>query len=327
MKYVVLLLLFMISMLNAHPFAAIDSVIQQAIQDEEFPGAVVIFGTATKDLYQQAYGTFTYDAASEAVQTSHMFGLASVTKVMSTTSCIMKLVETGRILLTDPVVEYVPEFSSNGKDAITIKNLLLHNSGLRAYYRPDPEESAEAIVTTLYEMKLKNPVGTKYVYSCLNFVMLMKVVESVTGQNINDYLQGILCQPLGLQHTMYVPSDSLRAECLPTLTDRQGAVHDPLAYGLGGLSGNAGLFSTSADLAIIAKMYLNSGEYQGTRIFKPETISQFTRHGYNVEDRSLGWGLKSIEGYSSAGHLFSDASFGHTGYTGTSIWIDPENKL
>jgi CubicO group peptidase (beta-lactamase class C family) len=317
----------MISLLNAHPFAAVDSVIQQAIADEEFPGAVVIFGTDSEDLYHQAYGTYTYDPASEPVHTGNMFGLASVTKVMSTTSCIMKLVETGRIALTDPVKKYVPEFASNGKDSVTIKNLLLHNSGMPAYYSPKADETAAEIMATLYEMKLKNTVGTTYVYSCLNFVMLMKVVERVTGQNINDYLQEILCQPLGLQHTMYLPPDSLMAECLPTLPERQGRVHDPLAYGLGGLSGNAGLFSTAADLAIIAKMYLNAGEYQGTRVFKPETITQFTRHGYNVEDRSLGWGLKSAEGYSSAGHHFSDASFGHTGYTGTSIWIDPENKL
>ena len=156
MKYLFLFLFFLTSILNAQPFAAVDSIIQQAIQDEEFPGAVVIFGTDSKDLYHQAYGTFTYDPASESVQTGNLFGLASLTKVISTTSCIMKLVETGQIALTAPVAEYVPEFASNGKDSVTIKNLLLHNSGMPAYYRPDPEESASAIMKALYEIKLKN---------------------------------------------------------------------------------------------------------------------------------------------------------------------------
>lgn len=311
----------------AQVFSSVDRIIQKGIEDQNYPGACVIVGSDSEILYHRAYGRMTYDPHSAATDTSLLFDLASLTKVIATTSCIMKLYESDQIQLDSSVASYLPQFGQNGKQHITIRNCLLHNSGLPAYYTPAPNETANQILNTIYRMGLAYQTGSKTIYSCLNFVTLAKVVDAVSGKNISQFLQEQICVALGLQHCLYKPPENMQHQCMPTLRDRQGQVHDPLAYGLGGLSGNAGLFSTTSDLALMAQLYLNQGIYRGIRIFEAATIEQFTRKQFQSSSRALGWDTKSATGYSSAGTRFSAESFGHTGYTGTSIWIDPVRKL
>ncbi|MBN1349968.1 serine hydrolase [candidate division KSB1 bacterium] len=327
MKTISLILMLVTVPAFTQVFTGIDVIIQQGVDDKQYPGGCVIAGTATEILYHRAYGCMTYSTNSNPADTSLLYDLASMTKVIATTSCVMKLYESGQVHLDSTVASYMPPFGQNGKAGITLRNCLLHNSGLAAYYSPSQQETPQQILDAIYAMGLTYTTGTQTVYSCLNFVTLAKVVEAVSGQNINQYLQEIVCQPLGLTRTLYTPPELLRAQCMPTLSNRQGEVHDPLAYGLGGLSGNAGLFSTTGELAVIAQMYLNAGMHRGARFFESATIDLFTRRQSASSTRALGWDTKSTEGYSSAGTLFSEQSFGHTGYTGTSIWIDPVRGL
>ncbi|MDP4173510.1 MAG: serine hydrolase domain-containing protein [Bacteroidota bacterium] len=308
-------------------FYQVDTVIDNAIKRHVFPGATVIIGGPDKILYNKAYGHFTYDPESRQVTTESLFDMASCTKVFATTSCIMKLVDEGKVNIEDPVKKYLPEFAQNGKENVKIKNLLLHNSGLQAYYTPKAGETPEQIFETIYGLPLSYKTDSDMVYSCLNFVTTMKVVEAVTKMPMYKYFKENFTEPLEMKRTMFIPSDEFKSECLPTTDSLQGIVHDPLARGLKGLSGNAGLFSTTADLAKICQILLNDGLYNGKRYYSSDIIKKFTARYSSLSSRALGWDTKSESGFSSAGKLFSANSFGHTGYTGTCVWMDPQRKL
>jgi len=316
------------SILFSQQFYGVDHEINRAINNHIFPGATIIVGNDSTILYHNAYGNFTYSAASTTVDTSHMFDLASCTKVFATTSCIMTLVDSGLVDIEEYVSTYIPEFAQNGKGNVKVKNLLLHDSGLKAYYTPTAGQTPQQIINAIYMLPLLNPIGT-YVYSCLNFVTLMKVVEAVTGMPMYQYYGQILTNPLFMTKTMFSPPDSLHIQCLPTSSSSgfQGIVHDPLARGLDGYSGNAGLFSSTGDLAKICQILLNGGVYHGIRYFNESTVSLFTtRYSPTGSTRALGWGTNA-SGVTSAGSLFSLQSFGHTGYTGTSVWCDPVKNI
>ena len=309
-------------------FNELDSTILKGIADTLYPGACVVVGTPTGILYEKAYGHFTYDPSSPAVQTSSMFDLASCTKVFATTMCAMKLINDGRLLLDEKVSAYVPAFGRNGKEEVTVKNLLLHNGGMPEYYTPKGDKTPEEIIDVIFSMKQKFPLG-KYKYSCLNMVTLMRVMESVIHEPMYKFYEETYTKPLGLQRTMFTPPDSLKQYCLPTIPKpgKQGIVHDPLAAGLKGLSGNAGLFSTTGDLAVLCQLMLGYGQVKGIRIVDSATVAEFIRwQPDTASTRALGWGTNH-DGESSAGSLFSRASFGHTGYTGTSVWCDPEKQI
>ena len=309
-------------------FNELDSTILKGIADTLYPGACVVVGTPTGILYEKAYGHFTYDPSSPAVQTSSMFDLASCTKVFATTMCAMKLINDGRLLLDEKVSAYVPAFGRNGKEEVTVKNLLLHNGGMPEYYTPKGDKTPEEIIDVIFSMKQKFPLG-KYKYSCLNMVTLMRVMESVIHEPMYKFYEETYTKPLGLQRTMFTPPDSLKQYCLPTMPKpgTQGIVHDPLAAGLKGLSGNAGLFSTTGDLAVLCQLMLGYGQVKGIRIVDSATVAEFIRwQPDTASTRALGWGTNH-DGESSAGSLFSRASFGHTGYTGTSVWCDPEKQI
>ncbi|MGE5429782.1 MAG: serine hydrolase domain-containing protein [Syntrophomonadaceae bacterium] len=329
MKKIALLLFVIIisSSVFAQQFTAVDTIIESSIKKHIFPGAAVIVGTPGKILYQKAYGRFTYDPASKEVDLQSMFDMASCTKVFATTTCMMKLVDEGKIDIEKPVKDFVPDFAQSGKGDVKVRNLLLHNSGLPAYYSPKESETPKDIFNRIFSLQFAYKTDSNTVYSCLNFVSTMRVIESVTGMPMYKYFKENFTDPLGMTRTMFTPSDEFKKDCLPTTDSLQGIVHDPLARGLKGLSGNAGLFSTPGDLAKICQLLLGNGVYEGRRYFKEETVKMFTTRYSAASSRALGWDTKSLLGYSSAGKLFSARSFGHTGYTGTSAWMDPDRKI
>ncbi|MFH0734491.1 MAG: serine hydrolase [bacterium] len=321
-----LLFLFFVVKLNyAQTYQSIDKLVDISIKNKITPSVNVIIGNSKNIVYQKAYGTYTYDDNSTTVDENSLYDLASLTKVFATTMCIMKLVDDNKINIEDVVVKYLPKFASSGKDDIKLKNLLLHNSGLPSYYTPLKNQSPSSIIDSIFTLKKAYSTGSQMVYSCLNFVTLMKVVEAVTGKQMYEFYNENILTPLKMSNSYFVPTAEIKNKCVPTTPQLQGDVHDPLAFGLKGLSGNAGLFSNTHDLAIICQMMLNNGVYENTRIFKEETVKLFTHQWDSSSSRALGWDTNTFFN-TSAGPLFSASTFGHTGYTGTSVWIDPVRK-
>ena len=316
----------------------VDSLIRASIEDKAFPAAAVSIGRAGVVPHLRGYGHFTY--LSEEPVTEHtLFDLASLTKVVATTAAMMKLYETDRVDLDAPVARYVPAFAASGKGEITIRHLLTHSAGLPAYtpFHTLGMTSRAAVLDSILSQPPVYPPGSEYRYSDHGFIVLALVVESVTGQRFDQYVHEEILRPLGMHQSGFRPAVSAPdAPIVPTEVDRtfrrrllQGEVHDETAWILGGASGNAGLFSTAEDLTRFAFMLINRGRIDGKQFLKPETIALFTtRVDENpANTRALGWDTRSPEGYSSAGQLFGPNSFGHTGYTGTSFWVDPDQQL
>jgi CubicO group peptidase (beta-lactamase class C family) len=311
-------------------FFKADSLIENAISDSAFPGAVLLVSKDGKIIHEKAYGHFTYNSDSKKVSLNTIFDLASVSKVIGTTTAVMMLIDRDEILLDDKVIKYLTEFNNNGKENITIRNLLLHNSGLAAFKKYyDIYSTAEEVINDIMNLVPEQEPGSKYVYSDLGLITLQKVIEKVSGKSLDKFLNENLFTPLGMNSTMYNPPPELKDNCMPTELDDfwrmrqlQGEVHDERAYMLNGVAGHAGLFSTAPDLAKFLQMILQKGNYNGKLYIKPETVEMFTKKQSEQSSRGLGWDTKSPEG-SSAGKYFSLLSYGHTGYTGTSVWTDP----
>jgi len=315
-------------------FIKVDNIIKKAIQDSAFPCAVLLVAKDGVIVHHKAYGTYDYSPHSRQIDVNTIFDLASVTKVIATTSAAMKLYDEGKLDLDEKVASYIPRFAQNGKENVTVRNLLVHDSGLPAW-KPFYKTCAsdKQVLDSIYASPLEYPTGTKMVYSDLGIITLGKIIEKVAGMTLDKYVAQEFFRPLGMEHTMYNPPDSLIKRIAPTEIDNywrmrtvRGRVHDENAAMLGGVSGHAGLFSTAADLAIIIQMLLNGGEYGGKRYLREETVKLFTKKQSDLSSRALGWDTKSPGG-SSAGTLLSPTSFGHTGFTGTSIWADPERRL
>ena len=314
-------LLFACSLIFAvNKYQQVDDAILNAINSSVFPGATVAIGTADSLIYHKAYGTFTYDAGSTIVDTSSLFDMASMTKVFATSMCIMKCIDSGLVSPEDYVINWIPEFNNHGKDVIKVKHLLMHNSGLPAY--TSALSTREATLNSIYNISMTQSLGT-YTYSCLNFITTMRVVEEATGMMMWEFYKQIYTDPMGLTRTMFCPPDSLIQECLPTTPTIQGTVHDPLAAGLDGYSGNAGLFTTSGDAAKLCQMMLNYGTLNGHKYVDSTTVVPFTTLQTSDGNRAYGWQINS----SYAGSLMSPLNYGHTGYTGTSAYLDPTRKL
>jgi beta-N-acetylhexosaminidase len=319
---------------DALRMSRIDSIAYAGIADSAFSAAQIAVVYRGALAWDRSYGTYTYDARSREIDDSSLFDLASLTKVVGTTSAIMKLYEQGKIALDDPVSKYIPAFTSGLKAAITIRLLLLHRGGFppfRKFWEFCPTPAA--MLDSVFATPLVARPGDTTIYSDLGFITLGKIVEKVSGMPLTAYLQKEFFGPLGMGHTMYTPPVALRLHAVPTEVDTvwrqrliQGTVHDENADFLGGVSGHAGLFSTAGDLARYVQMLLNGGTYDGIRFLNDTTIARFVRKRVAGQERYLGWDMKSPKG-SSAGRLFSATSFGHTGFTGTSIWIDPERAL
>lgn len=317
-----------------YDFSKVERIVNNAIDDSAFPGAVVLVEKNGKVIFEKAFGHFTYDKNSPPMTLTTLFDLASLTKVISTTNCAMICIDRGLFNLDDRVAKYIPQFAANGKGNITIRNLLVHNSGLPAYKRYyKMYDNAADVLNDIYSTKLEYPTGTKTVYSDLGIITLGKIIEKVTGMTLDKFAKKEIFDPLGMKNTMYNPPGSLKKHCAPTEYDNywrhrqiQGEVHDETASMLGGVAGHAGLFSTAGDIAKVLQMLLQKGKYNDKQIIKPATVKLFTKRQSDESTRALGWDTKSKTG-SSAGDLFSDDSYGHTGFTGTSVWTDPERKL
>ena len=318
--------------IDADNLALIDTLVAESIAAGDMPGCVVCIGRHGRIGFVKAYGQRQIEPVEELMTTDTVFDLASLTKPIATATSIMLLIDRGKLDLEDPVVDYFPEFGVNGKDAITVRQLLLHQSGLLPDnhlrdYLDGPQLAWERICA----LELQNPVGAKFVYSDVNFIVLGRLVQHISGKPLDLFARSEIFHPLGMAATGFKPDESLRERTAPT-EQRQGEwikgeVHDPRAFALGGVAGHAGLFSTAEDLAVFAQMMLNRGEYDGIRIFSEGTADCMTR-GYDVSGgvRGLGWDKRS--GYSyNGGELRSESAFGHGGFTGTVLWIDPSHDL
>ncbi len=315
-------------------FKEVDLVIDNAIRDSSFPGAAVLIWKNGKTIYNKAYGHFTYDSTSDSVTNKSMFDLASLTKVVATTTAAMICFDRKLFTLDDKVIKYIPEFGVHGKENITIKNLLLHNSGLPAWKKFYGRNlKYDDVIKEIYSSELEYKPGEKTVYSDLGFITLGKVIEKVTGKSLDLFCRDEIFIPLKMQMTFYNPPDSLKKYCVPTEIDNywrmktlQGEVHDETSAMLNGVAGHAGLFATAEDLSKLVSVLVNYGMHEHKQFINKRTIELFTKRFSNESTRALGWDTKSDTG-SSAGKYFSNQSFGHTGFTGTSIWVDPKRNL
>lgn len=318
--------------MNAGVLETIDEVVREGLSQAKMPGCVVVVGRREGIVLRRAWGFRQLQPEQVPMTLDTVFDLASLTKPIATATSVMILAGAGKLDVNAPVVRYWPEFGQNGKDSITIHHLLTHTGGLIADnsigdYAGVPEESLRKIA----ELRPTAAPGVEFIYSDVGFIVLGHLVERISGKNVNEFARGAIYGPLGMQETGYLPTDELRKRAAVTeqREDRwmQGEVHDPRAWRLGGVAGHAGLFSTCDDLSRYAAMMLDRGEYRGVRVLDEGTWRLMTTA---VEvprgRRALGWDSRT--GYSSnRGDLMSAAAFGHGGFTGTGIWIDPERNL
>lgn len=322
---------------NASRLERVEQLALQGIQEGKMPGCVVCFGRQGKIAYLRAFGNKQTQPEPIAMTVDTIFDMASITKPVATATSVMKLVEEGRLRLGSKVIDFFPEFGINGKEVITVQDLLIHQSGLipdnpLADYLEGPEVAWKKIC----DLDLVAPVGTTFKYSDVNFIVLAKIIEKVSGQDVHQFSQQQLFQPLGMTETGYAPAETLRSRIAPTEQRDgkwiQGEVHDPRAFELGGIAGHAGLFSTAKDLARYATMMLGKGTFRtegepAAEVLSERTVATMTR-GYSVSSgqRGLGWDRRT--GYSSnRGDLLSEMAYGHGGFTGTVLWIDPALDL
>jgi len=318
-----------------------DPLVEDGIRRGVYPGAALVVGRRDTILFAKGYGHLAWSASSPAVDPdSSMYDLASLTKVVATTTSLMLLVERGQVRLDEPVSTYIAELKRPETAAITVRQLLTHTSGLRADI-PDPElkaipDSAALMARVLRETPRVAP-GTRVIYSDLNAILLGEVVRRVAGEPLDAFVTREVLVPLGLQQMMFRPPSRLRPRIAPTGVWHghpvAGIVNDGSAFKLRGVSGNAGVFSTAADVARFAQFVLRGGtDRDGRRLLREETVRLFTSKATafraGTEARALGWqAVPTGESVSSAGTLFGPRSFGHTGWTGTSLWIDPDRDL
>jgi beta-N-acetylhexosaminidase len=320
--------------INALRLSRVDEILQNAIRDSAFPGAQIAVARGGVLVMNKAFGRYTYDADAREIDNTTLFDLASVSKVIGTTSAVMKLVDEKRLSLDDVLGKYLPRAAQGRKAAITIRQLLQHRAGFPPFKRFFLMcRSKEEALDSIYATELVAAPGDTTIYSDIGMITMGKVVEKITGEPLDVYLQHTFFKPLGMHSTTYDPPKSLLERVAPTEVDTlwrhklvRGEVHDENADLLGGVAGHAGLFSTASDLALYMQMLLNGGIYGGVRYLQERTIFEFTRSVVPGQERFLGWDMKSPTG-SSAGSYFSLSSFGHTGFTGTSIWVDPERDL
>jgi beta-N-acetylhexosaminidase len=339
--------------MDAGALDALDRYILRAIADSVAPGVALAVGRGTTLVRLRGYGRVDWDPESAPITPYTLFDLASLTKVVGTTSAVKVLVERGLLELDDAVVRYLPEFARGDvrKREVTVRDLLLHRSGLPAYRRFfDELRGAEAIRQAVFDLRLDVPPGARTVYSDIGFLTLAWVVEAASGEPFDRFLQRRVFAPLGMDDTLFNPPSHLHPRTAFTEVELvlrgrhiRGEVHDENAFAVGGIAGHAGLFSTAADLAVFVQLLASGGELdacghvpasglacsrgrdRAVRLYDGATIRSFALRPGDDTSRALGWDTPS--GRSSAGDYFSAAAYGHTGFTGTSIWVDPELDL
>jgi uncharacterized protein YbbC (DUF1343 family)/CubicO group peptidase (beta-lactamase class C family) len=331
--------------------ARMDAVIAEEIAKQRLPGAVVLVGRKGRVIWQKTYGSRAVEPAREAMTADTIFDVASLTKVVATATSIMILVERGKLRLNDPVSLYIPELKGEGRESITIEQLLIHRSG----YAPDFDlrerwTGYDEAIKRLIKEPLRNPPGTRFTYSDIGFIALGEVVKRVSGMPLDIFAKQNIFVPLHMRDTGFRPAAALRARIAPTEKRRgqlsylgdtnadlgaegdlwlRGQVHDPTSYRMDGVAGHAGLFSTAKDLATYCQMILNGGELGRVRVLSALSVAEMTRPrliSNTGNTRGLGWDINSSFS-TNRGELFPLGSFGHTGFTGTSIWLDPSSQM
>lgn len=308
--------------------------LQEEIDLQHIPGAVIHISYQKEWILQEAIGHRVVYPKKERMKLDTIFDLASLTKVVATLPSILLLIEAGKLHLDDKVAYFLPEFAKHNKAPITIKDLLTHSSGLPAHREYFKESlTTNQIIERIFDEKLAAGMGEKVIYSDLGFILLYKIIEKVTEEDFQTFLKRELFDKLNMSETSFLPNYERErfaaTEFSEVLQDyKHGIVHDDNTESMGGVSGHAGLFSTISDVANYALMIENNGVFQGRRVLSEQSI-RITRQNFTTfsrEYRGLGWILRSPT-FSSCGDLFSSASYGHTGFTGTSIWFDPEIQL
>jgi CubicO group peptidase (beta-lactamase class C family) len=331
--------------------ARIDAIVAEGLAQKRMPGCVVCIGRQGKIVLLKAYGHKQVQPAERPMTTDTVFDMASITKPVATATSIMLLIERDQLRLSDRVSTHLPDFAVEGKEPITVFDLMTHQSGLLPDNAlADYDDGAEQALAKICALKLRAPTGTKFIYSDVNYILLGELVRRISGQSVHEFSREHVFQPLGMNETCYLPREELRARVAPTQERdghwMQGQVHDPRAFKLGGVAGHAGLFSTAEDLAIYAQMMIGGGQYDGVRVLSPQSVATMTRayrvpgarpaepdetplarlSGDKVLLRGLGWDKRT--GYSiNRGELLTESAFGHGGFTGTVLWIDPELDL
>ena len=350
--------------MSSERLAKIDDAVLESIARKETPGAVVLVARKGRIVYRKAFGDRAIEPKREAMTVDTIFDLASLTKIVATSTSIMILVERGKVSLADPVALYIPEFAKNGKERITVEQLMTHRAGLV----PD-NEIADYVGKTvdplpmIYELRPSYEPGTRFVYSDVGFIVAAEIVRRVSQKRIDEFADDNVIGPLAMRQTFFITMDrlskaqsimnfimsasSVSAEKIREMTEMymltpldkiaptetrggrwmRGEVHDPRAYEMGGVAGHAGLFSTADDLAIFCQMFLNKGEYNGARILAPYSVERMisAQNLPTSQMRGIGWDINTSFS-SNRGDLFPVGTFGHTGFTGTSLWLDPASE-
>lgn len=318
-------------MLDRAAVAKIESIVRKGIADGEMPGAVVVVADRNHILYESAFGERQIEPTRQPMTIDTVFDMASLTKPVATATSVMKLVEDGKVQVDEPVSKYLPEFGANGKEAVTVSDLLLHVGGLipdnaLRDYEDGPEKAWDRVCA----LELRSAPGEKFSYTDVGFIVLGKLVERLSGKTLDQFAVEHVFRPLGMEETMFNPGADLKSRAAPTERREdawiKGEVHDPRAYLLGGVAGHAGLFSTPHDLVRYGQMMLGRGASGNVAILRDETFSVMTKpRKVPRGTRAFGWDHRSP--YSSnRGEQLSDAAFGHGGFTGTVMWIDPEKE-
>ncbi|HKO60270.1 MAG TPA: exo-beta-N-acetylmuramidase NamZ domain-containing protein [Pyrinomonadaceae bacterium] len=339
-----------VASLSVSQLQKIDAAVNDGIAERHLPGAVVLVGRNGQIAWRKAYGSRATEPAIEPMTTDTIFDVASLTKVVATATSIMMLVERGQVRLSDPVSKYIPQLKGPERERITIELLLTHRSG----YAPDFNlkyrwTGYDEAIKRLAGEPLRYPPGARFVYSDIGYIALGEVVRRVSGLPLDEFARRNIFAPLRMRNTGFRPNAALRARIAPTEKRRaqrtylgdspqdgdtdgerwlRGEVHDPTAFRMDGVAGHAGLFSTADDLAIYGQMILNGGRYRGVRILSPLSVAEMTRPRFVTETwtRGLGWDINSSFSV-NRGDLFPLGSFGHTGFTGTSMWLDPASRM
>ena len=324
--------------LAARQFADLEAAVEVAIKDKVFPGAVVVVGRRDTVLFAKGFGHFTWSPASATPSPdSTLWDLASLTKVVATASIAMALVDRGQLDLDAAVSNHLPRFVGEGRERVTIRMLLDHTSGLPAFAPLYQDaETREQAIEHLWLVPLRRPPGSSADYSDLNAILLGLVVERITGVPLDQLARQEVFDPLGMEQTLFAPGASLRSRIVPSMSDDQGPLagrpSDPNAFALGGVAGHAGVFGTGSDLARFAQAWLREGRLpDGQRWVSTLTLRQFLQRGSTTSTRVLGWDTPARDPFlrttTSFGSMFSPTTYGHTGWSGTSLWLDPTNDL
>jgi CubicO group peptidase (beta-lactamase class C family) len=316
--------------MDAERLVLIDRAMKQGLSVGGYPGAAVVVGRRGAIVWAKGYGSPDWGFGMPAVDVrSTMYDLASLTKVVATSAAAMVLYDRGKLKLDAPVSRYLPEFRGGDKSRVTVRDLLTHRSGLPAGRDLRSAHNARQARALILSTSLEAPPNTRTEYSDVGADVMGFVIEAISGERLDQFVSRNVYKKLGLRNTMFLPSRDRRPRIAPTENfpprgyPLRGEVHDEAAYALGGVAGHAGLFATASDLAVFAQMMLNGGKYNGVRIVSDTTVARFTERTAGA--RALGWDM-CIGGGSCGFHL-GPRSYGHTGYTGTSLWIDPDQQV